>query len=382
MKIGILIDEILPGGVQKAAIEETRYLRKMGHQSELISVRKSSGGYRYEDIVENVPIKFLSDGFPILNYSLRFPIFNFFSTHHITSCIIAPLLKLWNDFDIIVSHGLFASAIVWSASVSNEKRYLSFMWDPASYLIKKVYSKKFHFAKPLFSKLIIPLERTIINGATFILTPSRVHLKTLRNEYHIDERKIKVIYPGCYPIAKIPEKRGRYLLSFTRWDVTKKPYFLIELVKRLPHAKLILAGEWTSKADYQLFLWTIKREKVSDRVVIIPRLKKSNILELCSKARVWVYPNFEAFGMSALEAAACGCPIIMPRGSGVTELFHDEVGGFFPKEGDIEAYIQHVSELLSNERLAWRMGYQAWETAKSYTWENHTRILCNVLQNL
>jgi phosphatidylinositol alpha-1,6-mannosyltransferase len=100
------------------------------------------------------------------------------------------------------------------------------------------------------------------------------------------------------------------------------------------------------------------------------------------QARALIVPNTEAFGMIALEAAAHGAPIIVPKRAGVTDLFSHGVHGFFPDEGDIVAFTEYVKRLIVNERAAWKMGYQAWEVAKNYTWDNHANSLLAVLRDL
>jgi glycosyltransferase involved in cell wall biosynthesis len=100
--------------------------------------------------------------------------------------------------------------------------------------------------------------------------------------------------------------------------------------------------------------------------------------KLFLSARVLVHPIFEAFGVMGLEAAACGCPLIIPRGSGVSELFEDGVHGFFPKEGDVETFANCLDLLLADERKALKMGEAAWKVAKRYTWEAHARKILEV----
>jgi glycosyltransferase involved in cell wall biosynthesis len=384
MKVGILIDEILPGGIQKAAIEEVDHLRRHNHEAELLVLRNTrTKSYRYEDISRNIPIEYLSERFPILKYSLKFPGFHFFSTYHILGPFIAGLMKFGHKYDVIISHGMPASIMAWVISKCDNVQYIAFVWDPVTYLLRRVYSgTKLRYIMSMLNRIAPTIEGLMIKDATFVLAISNVHLRTLKETYRLKNEKIKIIYPGSYPTEKIPSERGDYLLSFTRWEHSKNPYFLIELVKKLPNVKLIMAGKWTDTFEHQSFLQTVKKEGVKDRIIILPSFKKSDIPVLCSKARVWVHPNFEAFGMGALEAAACGCPIIMPNGSGATEIFAHGIHGFFPSEGDIDAYAEYASQLILDERLAWKMGYEAWEVAKRYTWENHAKRLEEVLQDL
>jgi len=380
MKIGVLIDELLAGGVQKTAVEETRHLLQQGEDAELLVLHERSEGYQYEDLLKGVPVRFLSEQFPILEHSLKIPSFNVLSTYHIVSFFVAPFSQLWRRFDVIISHGAFASAVAWNVWKLYGIRYIPFVWDPATYIFKKVYSKS-RFNPFVFTlrPILTMMEGSIMNDATLILSPSNVHAETLMKDYKMDRSKIKTIYPACSPAEKTPEKRGDYLISFTRWESSKNPFFLIDLMERLPNARLIVAGEWTDKQGNESFLQKIKEKGIEERIVVHPAVKKSEIPKLCSTARVWVHPNFEAFGMGALEVASQGCPIIMPKGSGATELFEHGVHGFFPEQGDLETYTEYASKLLSDERLAWKMGYEAWQIAKKHTWENHVRNLLEVI---
>jgi glycosyltransferase involved in cell wall biosynthesis len=61
-------------------------------------------------------------------------------------------------------------------------------------------------------------------------------------------------------------------------------------------------------------------------------------------------------------------------------LFIHGVHGYFPKEGDVKEYVEYLAELMSNERLAWKMGYKAWKVAKRYTWEMHAERLVKVIK--
>ncbi len=103
------------------------------------------------------------------------------------------------------------------------------------------------------------------------------------------------------------------------------------------------------------------------------------IKDLCSRAMVHVHANEEAFGMQSLEAASCGCPIIIPAGSGVTDLFEHGVHGYFPKKGDLEEIINYIKLIFENPAKAENMGRQAWEVAKLNTWEHYVKKLDTII---
>ena len=89
-----------------------------------------------------------------------------------------------------------------------------------------------------------------------------------------------------------------------------------------------------------------------------------------SGARTLIHPIVEAFGLTVLEAAAHGCPAIIPKGSGVSDLFVHGETAFFPQEGDLEEYLQYV-EALREAKFAFIMGRKAREISKHYSWEKH-----------
>jgi glycosyltransferase involved in cell wall biosynthesis len=86
--------------------------------------------------------------------------------------------------------------------------------------------------------------------------------------------------------------------------------------------------------------------------------------------------------MIGLEAAAHGCPFVIPKRSGVTDLFTEKVHGFFPSEGDTDAYAEAVSEVLSDRKTTFEMGREAWGVASRFTWRSHAEHLGKVLTSV
>jgi glycosyltransferase involved in cell wall biosynthesis len=188
----------------------------------------------------------------------------------------------------------------------------------------------------------------------------------------ITSRKIDVLYPGCAPVASLPRTRGDYILAVTKWDMGKRPSILLEVLERICRARLIVAGNWVQQSTLDTFLKKVKRKGLTEQVEVLGPTDQKTLRELYLGANVLIHPIFEAFGMIALEAASHGCPFIIPKRSGVTDLFTHGIHGFFPTEGDIDEYANYVQALISDKLLAWKMGHDAWEVSKKYTWKDHT----------
>jgi D-inositol-3-phosphate glycosyltransferase len=76
----------------------------------------------------------------------------------------------------------------------------------------------------------------------------------------------------------------------------------------------------------------------------------------------------ESFGLVALEASACGTPVIASAVGGLMTLVDSGVTGFLMEERDPERWAAHVDLLLDDPLLARRMSISAAARARTYTW--------------
>ena len=88
-----------------------------------------------------------------------------------------------------------------------------------------------------------------------------------------------------------------------------------------------------------------------------------------SAADVLVMPSFyESFGMVALEAMACGTPVIASQVGGLAFLVRDGETGFTVPEGDPDILCNKLALLLDDDPLRERMGHAAAAYALDYDW--------------
>jgi len=362
------------------AIEEVRHLRKFGHEARLVVIMEEDArGYNYQDLIEDIPVVFLSRSFPtLLRCSFKFPFFSFFSTFHVTSPFFAPKV-LKKSFDVIVSHETYTCFTALRILKEKGIPYVAYIHDPISYIISKVYRKRFlKHAFPLLLPAGKHLDELIVKNSIVTITNSKSTLEKVRKI--VKSKKIEVAYPGCFTSDCTPEKRGNYILAFTKWDIGKNPNMFLDILEKLnKDVKLVVGGFWVQKEIKRKFISEINKKRLTNQVKIVEASNEKTIRELYLNARVLVHPIVEAFGMIGLEAAAHGCPFIIPKGSGVTELFTHGAHGFFPEEGNVDEYVKYVDALISDERLAWKMGFEARKIAEQYNWEEHTKKIERII---
>jgi D-inositol-3-phosphate glycosyltransferase len=83
---------------------------------------------------------------------------------------------------------------------------------------------------------------------------------------------------------------------------------------------------------------------------------------------VLVPSRSESFGLVALEAAACGIPVVASAVGGLLTLVDHGHSGFLVPGRDPEVFAAYTSEILDNGLLAAQMAGNAAERAGRYTW--------------
>ncbi|MDP2943905.1 MAG: glycosyltransferase family 4 protein [Candidatus Omnitrophota bacterium] len=381
MRIGILIDEYVSGAAPVLATQEARYLEEAGFEVDiLVGTKFNSKNQR--DNPENNSIKFLTERYPwfVRKLNFRFPFFSFFSPQHLISALFAPLVIKEKDYDLIIAHGLFSSLIACNLRRVRKISFFSFFWDPSSCILPKVYAKtplrSFFFA-------LIPatafIDKGIARKTDKLILGSKFHLKWFSDRGIKD---IDIVYPGCFPAQTLPDQRGDFVLAVDRWDIGSLPDIFLEILQISKYKfELKVVGHWHSEHLKNKFLHKVAESGLEDLVEVTGPLSFEELKQLFLQARCFVHPTLEAFGMSALEAASYGCPFIIPRSSGVTDLFVHGKHGFFPTDKNIDEYAMYIEKLVKDKYLAYEMGRSAWEAAKRYTWRYHAQRITDIIRD-
>ena len=102
-----------------------------------------------------------------------------------------------------------------------------------------------------------------------------------------------------------------------------------------------------------------------------------------SAAEMVVMPSdYESFGMVALEAMACGTPVIASDVGGLAFLVKDGRTGYRVPAGDVEALAERIAHLLTDELSRRRIGQRATCWAESYAWSNIAQQIEAVYQEV
>jgi len=123
-----------------------------------------------------------------------------------------------------------------------------------------------------------------------------------------------------------------------------------------------------------------RRLKLGDRVEFLGFVSEERKLELLQRswAHVLTSPK-EGWGITNLEAAACGTPSVASDSPGLRDSVKDGVTGLLVPHGDVSALARALRRLLEEPALRDRLGREARRFALGFTWEGAARDILSVL---
>lgn len=189
----------------------------------------------------------------------------------------------------------------------------------------------------LFQTLKNPGIVTISNAQAFP-APNINHLGTVYNGLPLD----------AYPFGDSAEQ---YLLFVGRISMEKGVHIAIEVAQELD-MQLIIAAKLES-IDQPYFKEYVE-PWLSDRIRWIGEVDEEERNSLMSKALCFLHPVTwrEPFGLTLIEAMACGCPVVAMNRGAIPEIIQNGTTGYVVE--DVEGMIAGVEGIANIERAACR----------------------------
>lgn len=125
------------------------------------------------------------------------------------------------------------------------------------------------------------------------------------------------------------------------------------VAERVPAARLVIAGDGAAKGEV---LARVEALRARESVELVGRVPRARVAEVMRSASVYCLPSFgEPFGMTVLEAMACGLPVVVGASGGVAHLAPPEGRRLFTP-GDVHGLADALAEVLADPALQHRMG--------------------------
>jgi D-inositol-3-phosphate glycosyltransferase len=253
----------------------------------------------------------------------------------------------------------------------------------------------------------IAAEKHLLSRVDRVVVSTLAEQTQLRFLYRAGERKLDIIPPGVdlshfYPIPADEAKvfvglkpDDRMVLFVGRIEPLKGVDTLIQAMSCLklndtnkPVHLAIIGGE-PDASPQEMSAEMARLQKLCDdlavgqTVVFLGKRGQDTLPYYYGAAEVVVMPShYESFGMVALEAMACGAPVIASEVGGLGFLVQDGETGFTVPDGDPRRLCERLSLLLGDPQLRSKMGRRAAEYAQDYSWDKIAQRIAALYEDL
>ena len=230
--------------------------------------------------------------------------------------------------------------------------------------ISKDLSYQLNSTKDIFLKLLmrrwhsfLVMQKFVAKRLNKIVVPSRSSILDIKNEFKVDEAKMERVMNGIdlnvfYPDPKIPKIKQR-IVTVASADVPLKglDYLLkalAKLVQTYPNISLSVIGEQKRGGHTERL---ISKLNLNERIKFFSNLNQDDLRKIYCESEIAVVPSlYEGFGFAAIEAMACGIPLVSSSGGALPEVIKD--AGIIIPPKDSEEIFNSIKLLLSSPDIS------------------------------
>lgn len=227
-------------------------------------------------------------------------------------------------------------------------------------------------------------ELQLVKEADRVIATSESDFEYILSLYNCSLKKLALLSPGVNlemfkPINKLLAKKAinadinhKIILFVGRIAPLKGIDVLLYAVKILiqKHPKLQFCLWVVGEGDTK-HLQNIKRLLgITAYVRFVGKKKREQLLNYYNAAEVVLMPSwYESFGIAALEAMACGTPVIVSDVTGISSLFNINHNHLLISAASPIELAKKISNLLTNEKKQKQTGEQVLKKVQNLSWE-------------
>ncbi|WWW56023.1 glycosyltransferase family 4 protein [Klebsiella quasipneumoniae] len=265
-----------------------------------------------------------------------------------------PLMPLAIEQLDVSSHDIILSsshAVAKGILTGPDQLHISYVHSPIRYAwdLQHQYLREAGFNKGIKASIVKYLLHKIrlwdyrtANGVDHFIANSQFISRRIKKVYN---RESTVIYPPVdVERFTLNDKKEDYYFTASRMVPYKRIDLIVEAFSKMPEKKLIVIGDGSEIGKV--------KSKASKNVEILGYQPNHIMLEHMQNAKAFVFAAEEDFGITPVEAQACGHPVIAFGKGGSLETIRplgvDNPTGLFFSEQTIESIISQVNAFEQN----------------------------------
>ena len=335
------------------------------------------------------------------------------SIHNDEEFICKPMYgRNWHEF-----HRFYAAYYMWKILRKDpDTIFIATTWGMA---------KPFKFLKKYFpkSKMIVVAHgleitrlnskrelraiRSVVESCDLILSVSRftrdeiinrlsdintTHVKFLPNGVDVERFypcEVDDLFYKKYSLHQDSDLRltlARIIKRKAHDDVIKA---LPDIINDFPKAHYVIAGPHRKKDSYLESLKILVKElSLENNVTFIDFIPDEDLKKIYSASKVYIMPSktlhnegdSEGFGITFLEANACGCPAIGSYDGGIPDAVENEVNGLLVQSGSSNEIAKAIKKMFSDEDYRLSLAKKGIaRVEESFTWKKLSAQMIDML---
>ena len=229
----------------------------------------------------------------------------------------------------------------------------------------------------------IGMQSTVARRLDTMFTSSRVSAKQITRDFGIPPERISMVANGVdtdlfRPDPGVRRSRNEILCVGRAGDPNKGIKTLVEALAKLPpNVKLTLVDE--DEPD------NVGRKRaqelgIGDRLDIVGRVPTDTLVRLYQRATLVAVPSrYEGFGLPAVEAMACGTPVVACRSGALPEVLEVGGGGLLVERDDPDSIAAGIRTLLENDELRAELAARGRDRVNAaYAWPTVAKATADV----
>ena len=226
-------------------------------------------------------------------------------------------------------------------------------------------------------------EQQVADEADRLIVNTETEAQQLVSLHNVDPRRIDVVHPGVDLQTFTPGDRqraraalglpaGERIVAFVgRIQPLKAPDVLLRAAALLPDVRVVIAGgpSGTGLAAPDALVRLADELGIAERVIFLPPQPRDQLVNVYRAADLVAVPSYsESFGLVAVEAQACGTPVVAAAVGGLPVAVADGKSGTLVDGHEPAAWAAAIADLLASDPAA--RSREAVEHAGRFSWDH------------
>jgi glycosyltransferase involved in cell wall biosynthesis len=229
------------------------------------------------------------------------------------------------------------------------------------------------------------LHLRLVRYADRVITTSRFYSQLLQSNFNVSASRIDVVPYGVdHQVFRPTQDRERgtpstllYLGGLNLLKGARDLIVAFELLSRSDDVRMVIGGRGKHA---MLLKETAHRLGIAGKITFTGLVEEHLLPGLYNSADVLVWPSYLGFGLSTLEAMACGTPVVGAKCLDSEEYLGEAALLYAP--GDVKQLVGALQYALSSQRSWKNWSTRAVEWSENFSWSKMTEQVCSTYEDL